>query len=157
MTVRSEADGATLRSQTRPFHFLLREMPDEIQKEDPWVLVQPARAQAPKGAPADAQYTCPTASLKSFRDAPGACPIAALALEPMVLRMSPARADRLTRRSGSPLASSAPDRLTIRGGGRIAGRDWIGHQDGPATLKFVRPRHRACSIAVFKRGLGIRS
>lgn len=52
-------------------------------KEDPWFYATGGSAERPKVAPADVQYSCPMHP-EIIRDAPGACPICGMALEPMV-------------------------------------------------------------------------
>jgi len=119
--------GATLRSETRP-SFAAREMPDEIQRR-PVVSMHRRSAEAPKVAPADAQYTCPMI-LNHPRTRPVPGRSAAWRLERMVLRRPSEGGPDFTRRMWIlRLVQSAPDRPGP-GGGSVAGARLIGHQMG---------------------------
>ncbi len=57
---------------------------------DPWFYASGKAATAEKQAPAGTQWTCPMHP-QIIRDAPGACPICGMALEPVIPRTNPVR------------------------------------------------------------------
>jgi Cu+-exporting ATPase len=106
-------------------------------KADPWFYASGRAAGQKKAAPANAQYTCPMHP-EIVRDAPGACPICGMALEPVVPTDAPS--DELTdftRRMWISAAAAVP--LIVLTMGPMVGlpvRDWIGHQVA-GYLEFV--------------------
>lgn len=84
---------------------------------------------APKPVAAKAQYTCPMHP-DVIRDAPGACPICGMALEPLIPTAGPsAELSDFTRRMWISGAAAVP--LIVLTMGPMVGlpvRAWLGHQ-----------------------------
>ena len=122
---------------------------------DPWFYASGKAATAEKQAPAGTQWTCPMHP-QIIRDAPGACPICGMALEPVIPSDEPsAELVDFTRRLWVSVAAAVP--LVILTMGEMIGlpvRDWIGHRAAiwlefllatPIVLWAARP--------FFRRGL----
>ncbi len=122
---------------------------------DPWFHASGKAATAEKQAPAGTQWTCPMHP-QIIRDAPGACPICGMALEPVIPSDEPsAELVDFTRRLWVSVAAAVP--LVILTMGEMIGlpvRDWIGHRAAiwlefllatPIVLWAARP--------FFRRGL----
>ena len=96
---------------------------------DPWFYASGKAATAEKQAPAGTQWTCPMHP-QIIRDAPGACPICGMALEPVIPSDEPsAELVDFTRRLWVSVAAAVP--LVILTMGEMIGlpvRDWIGHR-----------------------------
>jgi len=136
MTVAVKTDGRHAAFQGETFHFCSEKCQTKF-KADPWFYASGRAAEQKKAAPANVQYTCPMHP-EIVRDAPGACPICGMALEPMVPTDEPS--DELTdftRRMWISVAAAVP--LIVLTMGPLVGlpvRDWIGHQVA-GYLEFV--------------------
>jgi Cu+-exporting ATPase len=101
---------------------------------DPWFYASGNAARRPKSVKAGAQYTCPMHP-EIIRDAPGACPICGMALEPMVPNDEPSHElIDFTRRMWISLAAAVP--LVLLSMGDMVGlpvRQWV----GPATAPWI--------------------
>ena len=150
----------TLKSDTRSedyggktFHFCSDKCQTKF-KADPWFFASGRSAGRKKSAPAKVQYTCPMHP-EIIRDAPGACPICGMALEPVVPIDAPS--DELTdftRRMWISAAAAVP--LIILTMGAFVGlpvRDWLGHQVA-SYLEFVlaTPIVLWAALPFFRRG-----
>ena len=82
MTVSLKPDTRTESFGAESFHFCSEKCQTKF-KADPWFYASGRAAGRKKAAPANAQYTCPMHP-EIIRDAPGACPICGMALEPML-------------------------------------------------------------------------
>jgi Cu+-exporting ATPase len=82
MTVAVKPDGRYAEFGGETFHFCSEKCQTKF-KADPWHYASGRAAGKKKAAPADVQYTCPMHP-EIIRDAPGACPICGMALEPML-------------------------------------------------------------------------
>jgi P-type Cu+ transporter len=104
---------------------------------DPWFYAQGRAKDRKKTVAADAQYTCPMHP-EIVRDAPGACPICGMALEPMLPTDEPSEElTDFTRRMWISATAAVP--LIVLTMGEFVGlpvRDWIGHQIA-SYLEFV--------------------
>ena len=139
--------------QHKTFHFCSEKCQTKF-KDDPWFHASGRAAGHKKAAPPDVQYTCPMHP-DIVRDAPGACPICGMALEPMVPSDEPSEelAD-FTRRMWISAAAAVP--LIILTMGEFIAlpvRDWIGHQTA-SYLEFVlaTPIVLWAALPFFKRG-----
>lgn len=128
MTVTVKPDTRTETFDDETFHFCSDKCQTKF-KVDPWFYASGRAAGQDKATPANAQYTCPMHP-EIVRDAPGACPICGMALEPVVPTDAPS--DELTdftRRMWISAAAAVP--LIVLTMGPMVGlpvRDWIGHQ-----------------------------
>ena len=128
MTVTLKPDTRTETFDDKPFHFCSDKCQTKFNA-DPWFYASGRAAGQKKAAPANVQYTCPMHP-EIIRDAPGACPICGMALEPMVPTDAPS--DELTdftRRMWISAAAAVP--LIVLTMGPMVGlpvRDLIGHQ-----------------------------
>jgi Cu+-exporting ATPase len=135
------------------FHFCSENCQTKF-KADPWFYASGRAAGQKKAAPADAQYTCPMHP-EIVRDAPGACPICGMALEPMLPSDEPSHElTDFTRRMWVSAAAAVP--LIVLTMGPMVGlpvRDWIGHQ-AAGYLEFVlaTPVVLWAALPFFKRG-----
>jgi Cu+-exporting ATPase len=153
MTVAVKPDGrhAELRGQT--FHFCSGKCQAKFEA-DPWFYASGRAAAQKKAAPASAQYTCPMHP-EIVRDAPGACPICGMALEPMVPSDEPSEElTDFTRRMWISAAAAVP--LIVLTMGEMVAlpvRDWIGHQTA-SYLEFAlaTPIVLWAALPFFRRG-----
>tara|TARA_R100000935_G_scaffold14230_1_gene28566 strand:- start:984 stop:3317 length:2334 start_codon:yes stop_codon:yes gene_type:complete len=153
MTVAVKPDGRHAAFGNETFHFCSEKCQTKF-KEDPWFYATGRSAERPKVAPADVQYTCPMHP-EIIRDAPGACPICGMALEPMVPSDEPSEElTDFTRRMWISAGAAVPLIVLTMGG--VVGlpvRDWIGHQMA-SYLEFVlaTPIVLWAALPFFKRG-----
>ncbi|MGC9369248.1 MAG: heavy metal translocating P-type ATPase [Paracoccaceae bacterium] len=95
---------------------------------DPWFYASGNAEKAGQQAQPGTQYTCPMHP-EIIRDAPGACPICGMALEPMVPSDEPSEElTDFTRRLWISVAAAVP--LIVLTMGEMVGlpvRDWLGH------------------------------
>lgn len=153
MTVAVKPDGRHAAFGGETFHFCSEKCQTKF-KEDPWFYATGRSAGRPKVAPADVQYTCPMHP-EIIRDAPGACPICGMALEPTVPSDEPSEElTDFTRRMWISAAAAVPLIVLTMGG--LVGlpvRDWIGHQMA-SYLEFVlaTPIVLWAALPFFKRG-----
>lgn len=128
MTVTLKPDTRTETFDDEPFHFCSEKCQTKF-KADPWFYASGRAAEQKKVAPTNVQYTCPMHP-EIVRDAPGACPICGMALEPMVPRDEPSEElTDFTRRMWIAVTAAVP--LIVLTMGPMVGlpvRDWIGHQ-----------------------------
>ncbi|WP_415183848.1 heavy metal translocating P-type ATPase [Phaeovulum sp.] len=153
MTVAVKPDGRHAEFQDETFHFCSEKCQAKF-KADPWFYASGRAAGQKKAAPADVQYTCPMHP-EIVRDAPGACPICGMALEPMVPSDEPSEElTDFTRRMWISAAAAVP--LIILTMGELVAlpvRDWIGHQTA-SYLEFVlaTPIILWAALPFFQRG-----
>ena len=153
MTVAVKTDGRHAAFQGETFHFCSEKCQTKF-KADPWFYASGRASGQKKAAPADAQYTCPMHP-EIVRDAPGACPICGMALEPMVPSDEPSEElTDFTRRMWISAAAAVP--LVILTMGELVAlpvRDWIGHQTA-SYLEFVlaTPIILWAAVPFFRRG-----
>ncbi len=153
MTVVVKPDGRHAEFEGRAFHFCSEKCQTKF-KADPWFYASDRAEGREKPAPANAQYTCPMHP-DIVRDAPGACPICGMALEPMVPLDEPSEelAD-FTRRMWISAAAAVP--LVILTMGELVAlpvRDWVGHQTA-SYLEFMlaTPIIFWAALPFFRRG-----
>jgi P-type Cu+ transporter len=153
MTVAVKPDGRHAEFQHETFHFCSEKCQTKF-KADPWFYASGHAAGQKKAAPANVQYTCPMHP-EIIRDAPGACPICGMALEPMLPTDAPSEElTDFTRRMWISAAAAVP--LIILTMGELVAlpaRDWIGHQMA-SYLEFVlaTPIILWAALPFFKRG-----
>jgi Cu+-exporting ATPase len=153
MTVTVKPDGRHAEFQSETFHFCSEKCQTKF-KADPWFYASGRAAGQKKAAPANVQYTCPMHP-EIVRDAPGACPICGMALEPMVPSDEPSEElTDFTRRMWISAAAAVP--LIILTMGELVAlpvRDWIGHQTA-SYLEFLlaTPIVLWAALPFFKRG-----
>ena len=153
MTVAVKTDGRHAAFQGDTFHFCSEKCQTKF-KADPWFYASGRAAGQKKAAPANVQYTCPMHP-EIVRDAPGACPICGMALEPMVPSDEPSEElTDFTRRMWISAAAAVP--LIILTMGALVAlpvRDWIGHQTA-SYLEFLlaTPIVLWAALPFFKRG-----
>ncbi|MFT7448624.1 MAG: Cu+-exporting ATPase [Glaciecola sp.] len=153
MTVAVKPDGRHAEFDGETFHFCSEKCQTKF-KADPWHYASGRAAGKKKPAPQDVQYTCPMHP-EIVRDAPGACQLCGMALEPMLPSDEPS--DELTdftRRMWISAAAAVPLIVLTMGG--LVGlpvRDWIGHQVA-SYLEFVlaTPMVLWAAWPFFKRG-----
>ena len=128
MTVTLRPDTRSETFSGKPFHFCSARCQTKF-KADPWFYASGRAADHVKPAAAKAQYTCPMHP-EIIRDAPGACPLCGMALEPMLPSDEPSHElTDFTRRMWISAAAAVP--LVVLTMGAVVGlpvRDWIGHQ-----------------------------
>ncbi|MES2970666.1 MAG: heavy metal translocating P-type ATPase, partial [Pseudomonadota bacterium] len=135
------------------FHFCSEKCQTKF-RADPWFYASGRATGRKKAAPANAQYTCPMHP-EIIRDAPGACPICGMALEPMLPSDEPSHElTDFTRRMWISAAAAVP--LIILTMGEFVAlpvRDWIGHQTA-SYLEFAlaTPIILWAALPFFKRG-----
>jgi Cu+-exporting ATPase len=153
MTVAVKPDGRHAEFAGNTFYFCSEKCQTKF-KGDPWFYATGQSAARPKMASADVQYTCPMHP-EIIRDAPGACPICGMALEPMFPSDEPnEELTDFTRRMWISAAAAVPlIVLTMGGLVGIPVRDWIGHQTA-SYLEFVlaTPIVLWAALPFFKRG-----
>ena len=128
MTVEVKEDTRSETYDGKSFHFCSAKCQDKFNA-DPWFYATGNSSKRGKVAQPGVQYTCPMHP-EIVRDAPGACPICGMALEPMTPTDEPnAELSDFTRRMWISTAAAVP--LVILTMGGLVGlplRDWIGHQ-----------------------------
>jgi P-type Cu+ transporter len=128
MTVNIGADTRHAEFQGKTFSFC-SEKCQLTFKADPSSYASGLAQRPQKAAPARAQYTCPMHP-KVIRDAPGACPMCGMALEPVLPSDEPSHElSDFTRRMWISAAAAVP--LIVLTMGPMVGlpvRDWLGHQ-----------------------------
>ncbi len=136
MTVTVKPDGRHAEFQGETFHFCSGKCQTKFEA-DPWFYASGRAAGRKKAAPANVQYTCPMHP-EIVRDAPGACPICGMALEPMLPSDEPSEElTDFTRRMWISAAAAVP--LIVLTMGELVAlpvRDWIGHRTA-SYLEFV--------------------
>lgn len=153
MTVAVEGNMRHAEFQGTSFHFCSDKCQTKF-KTDPWFYASGRGTGRKKTAPADAQYTCPMHP-EIIRDAPGACPICGMALEPMLPSGEPT--DELTdftRRMWVSATAAVPlIILTMGGMVGLPVRDWMGHQS-TSYLEFAlaTPVVLWAALPFFRRG-----
>jgi len=153
MTVAIKPDGRHAAYQGETFHFCSEKCQTKFNA-DPWFYASGRAAGQKKAAPTNVQYTCPMHP-EIVRDAPGACPICGMALEPMVPSDEPSEElTDFTRRMQISAAAAVP--LIILTMGELVAlpvRDWIGHQVA-SYLEFVlaTPIVLWAALPFFRRG-----
>ncbi|ORE90755.1 heavy metal translocating P-type ATPase [Aurantimonas sp. 22II-16-19i] len=153
MTVAVKPDGRHAEFQGVTFHFCSEKCQTKF-KADPWFYASGRATGQKKAAPANVQYTCPMHP-EIVRDAPGACPICGMALEPMLPSDEPSEElTDFTRRMWISAAAAVP--LIILTMGELVAlpvREWIGHQTA-SNLEFVlaTPIILWAALPFFRRG-----
>ena len=153
MTVSLKSDTRTERFGAESFHFCSEKCQTKF-RADPWFYASGRAAGRKKAAPANVQYTCPMHP-EIIRDAPGACPICGMALEPMLPSDEPSHElTDFTRRMWISAAAAVP--LVILTMGELVAlpvRDWIGHKTA-SYLEFAlaTPIILWAALPFFKRG-----
>jgi Cu+-exporting ATPase len=153
MTVTLKPDSRTESFGGEDFHFCSGKCQSKFQA-DPWFYASGRAAGHKKSAPANVQYTCPMHP-EIVRDAPGACPICGMALEPMLPSDEPSEElTDFTRRMWISAAAAVP--LIILTMGELVAlpvRDWIGHRTA-SYLEFVlaTPIILWAALPFFRRG-----
>ena len=151
VTLSPDTRAATFEDKT--FHFCSEKCQTKF-KADPWFYASGRAAGRAKAAPANVQYTCPMHP-EIVRDAPGACPICGMALEPVLPSDEPSHElTDFTRRMWISAAAAVP--LIVLTMGEFVAlpvRDWIGHQ-AASYLEFVlaTPIVLWAALPFFKRG-----
>jgi Cu+-exporting ATPase len=153
MTVTLKPDTRTEAFDGKSFHFCSGKCQTKF-KADPWFYASGRAAGHKKSAAANVQYTCPMHP-EIIRDAPGACPICGMALEPMLPSDEPSEElTDFTRRMWISAAAAVP--LIVLTMGELVAlpvRDWIGHQVA-SYLEFLlaTPIILWAALPFFKRG-----
>ena len=153
MTVTLKPDTRAETFDDKTFHFCSEKCQTKF-KADPWFYASGRAAGQKKAAPENAQYTCPMHP-EIIRDAPGACPICGMALEPMVPTDEPSNElTDFTRRMWISVAAAVP--LIVLTMGPMVGlpvRDWIGHQlAGYLEFALATPVVLWAAQPFFRRG-----
>ncbi len=135
MTATTGPDTRHTEFQGESFHFCSEKCQTKV-KIDPWFYASGRAARHTKAAPGNVQYT--PMHPEFIRDAPGACTICGMALEPILPSDEPSHElTDFTRRMW--ISAAAAVQLVILTMGGMVGfpvRDWVGHQ--PASdLEFV--------------------
>ena len=153
MTVTLKSDTRTESFGGKPFHFCSQKCQTKF-KGDPWFYASGNAAKRGKVAAVGVQYTCPMHP-QIIRDAPGACPICGMALEPVLPSDAPSEElTDFTRRMWISAAVAVP--LVVLTMGPLIGlpvRDWVGHQNA-MYLEFLlaTPVILWAALPFFKRG-----
>jgi len=153
MTVTLKPDGRSESFEGEAFHFCSEKCQTKF-KADPWFYASGRAAGRKKAAPANVQYTCPMHP-EIIQDAPGACPICGMALEPMLPSDEPSEElTDFTRRMWVSAAAAVP--LILLTMGELVAlplRDWIGHQVA-SYLEFLlaTPVILWAAFPFFRRG-----
>lgn len=154
MTVTLKPDKRTENFGGTDFHFCSDKCRTKF-KADPWFYASGNMSKRGKVAAVAAQYTCPMHP-EIVRDAPGACPICGMALEPMLPSDAPSHElTDFTRRMWISAAAAVP--LIVLTMGELVAlpvRDWIGHPTA-SYLEFAlaTPIILWAALPFFKRGL----
>jgi len=153
MTVTIKPEGRSETYQDETFHFCSDKCQTKF-KGDPWFYASGRAADKPKVVVAGTQYTCPMHP-EIVRDAPGACPLCGMALEPMKPTDEPSHElVDFTRRLWISVAAAVPlIVLTMGGMVGLPVRDWLGHQIA-AYLEFLlaTPIVLWAALPFFQRG-----
>ncbi|WP_392338373.1 heavy metal translocating P-type ATPase [Loktanella salsilacus] len=153
MTVTIKPEGRSETYQDQTFHFCSDKCQTKF-KGDPWFYASGRAADKPKVVVAGTQYTCPMHP-EIVRDAPGACPLCGMALEPMTPTDEPSHElVDFTRRLWISVAAAVPlIVLTMGGMVGLPIRDWLGHQIA-AYLEFLlaTPIVLWAALPFFQRG-----
>jgi Cu+-exporting ATPase len=153
MTVTIKPEGRSETYQDETFHFCSDKCQTKF-KGDPWFYASGRAADKPKVVVAGTQYTCPMHP-EIVRDAPGACPLCGMALEPMTPTDEPSHElVDFTRRLWISVAAAVPlIVLTMGGMVGLPIRDWLGHQIA-AYLEFLlaTPIVLWAALPFFQRG-----
>ena len=153
MTVTIKPKGRSETYQDQTFHFCSDKCQTKF-KGDPWFYASGRAADKPKVVVAGTQYTCPMHP-EIVRDAPGACPLCGMALEPMKPTDEPSHElVDFTRRLWISVAAAVPlIVLTMGGMVGLPVRDWLGHQIA-AYLEFLlaTPIVLWAALPFFQRG-----
>ena len=153
MTVAIKPGGRSETYRDQTFHFCSDTCQTKF-KGDPWFYASGRAAGKPKAVVAGTQYTCPMHP-QIVRDAPGACPICGMALEPMTPTDEPSHElIDFTRRLWISVAAAVPlIVLTMGGMVGLPVRDWLGHQVA-AYVEFLlaTPIVLWAALPFFKRG-----
>ncbi len=135
------------------FHFCSAKCQDKF-KADPYFYASGNAARRGEVAQPGVQYTCPMHP-EIVRDAPGACPICGMALEPVTPTDQPSEElIDFTRRMWISAAAAVP--LVVLTMGEMAGvpvRDWIGHRSA-TYIEFLlaTPIVLWAALPFFRRG-----
>ena len=153
MTVSIGSDTRHAEFQGNTFYFCSEKCQTKF-KADPSIYASGHDVAPKKPAPADAQYTCPMHP-EIVRDAPGACPICGMALEPVVPTDEPSvELTDFTRRMWISAAAAVP--LIVLTMGPMVGfpvRDWVGHElAGYLEFALATPVVLWAALPVFRRG-----
>lgn len=128
MTVRIAPDTKTARFAAADFYFCSGRCQAKFNA-DPWFYASGRAGGRKKAALPDVRYTCPMHP-EVVRDAPGACPICGMALEPMLPSDEPSHElVDFTRRMWISASAAVP--LIILTMGEVVNlpvREWLGHQ-----------------------------
>ena len=153
MTVSLKPDTRLQRYDGQTFHFCSEKCRTKF-KTDPWFYASGNASKRGKVAVVAAQYSCPMHP-QIVRDAPGACPICGMALEPMLPSDAPSEElTDFTRRLWISAAAAVP--LVVLTMGPLVGlplRDWVGHQNA-MYLEFLlaTPIILWAALPFFRRG-----
>ena len=153
MTVSLKPDTLSQQYGDQTFHFCSEKCQTKF-KTDPWFYASGNASKRGKVAAVAAQYTCPMHP-QIVRDAPGACPICGMALEPMLPSDTPSEElTDFTRRLWISAAAAVP--LVVLTMGPLVGlplRDWVGHQNA-MYLEFLlaMPIILWAALPFFRRG-----
>ena len=153
MTVALKADTRSQQNGDQTFHFCSEKCRTKF-KTDPWFYASGNASKRGKVAVVAAQYSCPMHP-QIVRDAPGACPICGMALEPMLPSDAPSEElTDFTRRLWISAAAAVP--LVVLTMGPLVGlplRDWVGHQNA-MYLEFLlaTPIILWAALPFFRRG-----
>ncbi len=153
MTVAMTPDTRSQAYSDQTFHFCSDKCQTKFNT-DPWFYASGNVARHGKVAAVSAQYTCPMHP-QIIRDAPGACPICGMALEPMLPADAPSEElTDFTRRMWISAAAAVP--LVALTMGPLVGlplRDLVGHQNA-MYLEFLlaTPIILWAALPFFKRG-----
>ena len=153
MSVAVKSGGRHAQFGGETFHFCSEKCQTRFNG-DPWYYASGHAAGRKKAVDTGVQYSCPMHP-EIVRDAPGACPICGMALEPTVPSDEPSHElTDFTRRMWVSAAAAVP-LIVLTMGEMIAlpVRDWIGHQTA-SYLEFVlaTPIVLWAALPFFKRG-----
>lgn len=153
MTVTLTPDTRTEKLDGNVFHFCSEKCRTKF-KADPTSYASGDRGGLHKAAQGNAQYTCPMHP-EIIRDAPGACSICGMALEPMEPTDGPNHElVDFTRRMWISVAAAVP--LIVLTMGPMVGlpvRDWLGHQvAGYLEFALATPVVLWAALPFFQRG-----
>ena len=153
MTVTLTGKTRTESFSGKAFHFCSEKCQTKF-KGDPWFYASGNSTKRGKVVAVGVQYTCPMHP-QIIRDAPGACPICGMALEPMSPSDAPsAELTDFARRMWISAAVAVP--LVLLTMGPLIGlplRDWVGHQNA-MYLEFAlaTPILLWAAVPFFRRG-----
>ena len=153
MTVAIREGGRSASFAGATFHFCSAGCQEKFAA-DPYFYASGNAARRGEVAQPGVQYTCPMHP-EIVRDAPGACPICGMALEPMTPTDAPsAELADFTRRMWISAAAAVPlVILTMGGAVGLPVRDWIGHQVAAyAEFLLATPVVLWAALPFFRRG-----